>query len=156
MGKSEQEFDDQMSELEKSFGPLGPGAKDTLLSQLSSLSTDDTRSRTDGRAASSASVLSEGSGIKLPSMKNGSEASVLNELSGVKVPSAKKKGPGLIEELSSSKDVEINGGKRKLREPEYSVEKDGEELVEALVVSIQLPGVTSVGECELDISEVRL
>ena len=47
---------DQLSELEKSFGSLPPGAKDSLMGQLSNLSSDTNGKKTKTKSASEGTI----------------------------------------------------------------------------------------------------
>ncbi|KAK3107152.1 hypothetical protein FSP39_008233 [Pinctada imbricata] len=136
-GKSDQEMDEQLSELENSFGPLGPGAKDSLLNKLSNMSTGD-------------------SNYKVKTNTPGSN--VMNELSGIRIPTEvqnDKKKANLIQEISTEVNEKSNNSKSVLACPKYKLSEihvdDGGQ--DCLIVNIELPGVLGVRECELDISQ---
>ncbi len=127
--KSEEDrkFENELDELEKSLGPLAAGCKGSLLQEMSEISLGN---RLDDSAESRDP---EGqSGVRI--------------LSEDHSPSANKK--RLIEEVSSTEVT--------LKEPEYSVKilEENEKHSRRYVLKIKLPGITSVADCELDISEV--
>jgi len=115
--KIDSQFESELTELEKSFGPMVAGCKDSVLSKLAELSRVD-------------DVKTEQSYIKLPggvTLKNGNKS--------------------LIEEISSSSTS--------LRVPHYTITKNNSTTGGAkMLLEIQLPGVESIAECQLDISEV--
>ncbi|XP_060077550.1 PIH1 domain-containing protein 2-like [Ylistrum balloti] len=125
--KSEQQFEEQLSELESSFGPLASGAKNSLLNKLANLSTEESNS----------------------SKANGHNMGTTYDSPTIKMPNQTEvKKTGIIEEISSQSNS-------KLVCPVYtmdSVRNDHEEI-DHVTVKIELPGVKSVGECELDISK---
>lgn len=120
---ADDEFDDHLSEMEKTFGLQGLGAKDSLLNKLANLSTEE--SVQDKNAPN----------IQLP---------------GLGKEHTKKQ--NLIQEMNSSNSEQVC----ETKEPDYKMEEkfNGEDL-EKLLLTIKLPGVNKVSECELDISEVR-
>lgn len=120
---ADDEFDDHLSEMEKTFGLQGLGAKDSLLNKLANLSTEE--SVQDKNAPN----------IQLP---------------GLGKDQTKKQ--NLIQEMNSDNSEQVC----ETKEPDYKMEEkfNGEDL-EKLLLTIKLPGVNKVSECELDISEVR-
>lgn len=118
---ADDEFDDHLSEMEKTFGLQGLGAKDSLLNKLANLSTEE--SVQDKNAPN----------IQLP---------------GLGKEQTKKQ--NLIQEMNSSNSEQVC----ETKEPDYKMEEkfNGEDL-EKLTLTIKLPGVNKVSECELDISE---
>lgn len=97
---------------------------DSMLSKLAGISSSGTRK--DQPNVSSHKISSD-SPIILPDTKN------------EKKPAMKK---NLIQELHSEE--------ARLRRPEYALEKSSDDC---LALRVELPGVTSVSQCELDISE---
>lgn len=120
---ADDEFDEHLSEMEKTFGLQGLGAKDSLLNKLANLSTEE--SVQDKNAPN----------IQLPGL-------------GKEQP----KKQNLIQEMNSSNSKQAC----ETKVPDYKMEEkfNGEDL-EKLILTIKLPGVNKVSECELDISEVR-
>uniref|UniRef100_A0A8W8L238 PIH1 domain-containing protein 2 n=1 Tax=Magallana gigas TaxID=29159 RepID=A0A8W8L238_MAGGI len=118
---TDDEFDEHLSEMEKTFGLQGLGAKDSLLNKLANLSTEE--SVQDKNAPN----------IQLP---------------GLGKEHTKKQ--NLIQEMNSSNSEQVC----ETKEPDYKMEEkfNGEDL-EKLLLTIKLPGVNKVSECELDISE---
>lgn len=70
-----------------------------------------------------------------------------NDIKGIKLDTRPVR-KGLIEEVSST------NVKSSLPEPAYDLTREIIDRNECLVLKIQLPGVPSVNECELDISKV--
>ena len=128
-GKTEtdKQFENDLSELEKTFGPLASGYKESLLKEMSGISLKN-QSDNDMESHNSNSK----SGISILSSDQSTIAS----------------GKGLIEEVSSTEN--------KLEEPEFSLEiqEKDEQCQRRILLKINLPGITSVGHCELNISEV--
>ena len=125
---TDKQFENDLSELEKSFGPLAGGCKDSLLKEMSKISLG-TQADNDIE-----SLDTNQSGINLLSSNQSS--------------SLGKK--GLIEEVSSTEN--------KLEEPEYHLEiqEEDEDFPRRFMLKIKLPGIKSVKDCDLDISEVKL
>ena len=125
---ADKQFENDLSELEKSFGPLAGGCKDSLLKEMSKISLG-TQADNDIE-----SLDTTQSGIDLLSSNQSS--------------SLGKK--GLIEEVSSTEN--------KLEEPEYHLEiqEEDEDFPRRFMLKIKLPGIKSVKDCDLDISEVKL
>ncbi|XP_033729180.1 PIH1 domain-containing protein 2-like [Pecten maximus] len=126
--KSEQEFEEQLSELETSFGPLAAGAKNSLLNKLANISTEESRNSKKSNGKSTGTTYDSPT-IKMPNQTEVKKA-------------------GIIEEISSQSNT-------KLTCPVYtmdSVQDDGGNI-NRVVVKIQLPGVKSVNDCQLDISK---
>lgn len=119
--KADKDFDEHLSEMERTFGLQGSGAKDSLLNKLANLSTEE--SEQDKNAPN----------IQLPGL-------------GKEQP----KKQNLIQEMSSSNSKKAP----ETKEPDYNmVEKFNGKDLEKLILTIKLPGVNKVSECELDISE---
>ncbi|OWF46818.1 PIH1 domain-containing protein 2-like [Mizuhopecten yessoensis] len=128
--KSEQQFEEQLSELEESFGPLAAGAKNSLLNKLANLSTEE----------SGNSQKSNGHGM---GTNNDSRSPT------IKMPNQTEvRKTGIIEEISSQSNS-------KLTCPLYTMDPIRNDCgdIDQVVVKIQLPGVRSVADCELDISK---
>jgi hypothetical protein len=120
---SDEEFDGQLSDLEKTFGLQGTGAKDSLLNKLANLSTEDNKQE--------------------------------KHAPNIQIPGLSKEQPkkqNLIEEVSSTNQRQ----RSEVKTPAHSLEeKYKEENLEEMILTIKLPGVNKVSECELNISEVR-
>ena len=125
-GGVDKQSENELDELEKSFGPLAAGCKDSLLKEMSNIS------------------LGNKSDNDVQSKDNNQPG--INILSSNKSPVTCKK--GLIEEVSSTEN--------KLDEPDYSLEiqEKDESFPRRILVKINLPGIKSVRDCDLDISEV--
>ena len=124
--QKDEEFHQQLNELEKTFGPIPDQCKDSLLNKISNIATeeaDQSENFIDGLVAAE----------KQPEIR----------MSGVKALPRQ----GLVQELSE-------GSENKLPEPVYNLVTRQHAGYEMLVAKIHLPGVTSVQQCELDISEV--
>lgn len=118
--KEDEKLENELDELEKTFGPMAAGAKDTVLNHLKNISVS--------QSDSSKNTTSH-------------QPEIVLETSKPNHPTKK----GLIEEI----------GIESAREdscpcPEYSLKTDSG----MLVMTVSLPGVTTVRDCELDISEV--
>ena len=124
---ADKQFENDLSELEKSFGPLAGGCKDSLLKEMSKISLGN-QSDNDIETQDT-----NQSGINLLSS---SQSSVHGK-------------KGLIEEVSSIEN--------KLDEPEYNLEiqEKNEDYPRRIVLKIRLPEIKSVQDCDLDISEVN-
>lgn len=121
---ADQEFDEHLSEMEKTFGLQGCGAKDSLLNKLAHMSTEDNE-----QDKNAPNIQLPGLGKEQPKKQN------------------------LIQEIDTSNQIHD----AELKVPEYSLEEIHtckEENLEKLVLTVKLPGVHKVSECELDISEV--
>ncbi|XP_062572918.1 PIH1 domain-containing protein 2-like [Saccostrea cucullata] len=115
------EFDEQLSELEKTFGLQGCGAKDSLMNKLANLSTED-----NAKSNNTPNIQLPGLSKEKPAKQN------------------------LIQEMNSTNQKPSS----KVKVPEYNMEeKFKEKNLEELILTIKLPGVNKVSECELDISE---
>ena len=127
-GKTEadKQFENDLSELEKSFGPLAGGCKDSLLKEMSKISL--------------------GTQPEHDIEPRDANQSGINLLSSSQSSLDKK---GLIEEVSSTE--------KKLDEPEchLEIQEKDEELPRRFMLKIKLPGIKSVKDCDLDISEVK-
>ncbi|KAK2156904.1 hypothetical protein LSH36_202g04001 [Paralvinella palmiformis] len=123
--QKDEEFQQQLTELERTFGPVAQGCKDSLLNKISNI-TLETTDQSETFADDHVNIEIEPE-IRLPGAK-------------------RQQKKGLVQELS-----EVNGNK--LPEPAYDLttkEVNGQRVI---VAKIHLPGVTSVQQCELDISE---
>ncbi len=130
LNKENEQFEKELDEIEKSFGPLASGCKDSLLKEMANISVNS-QSESD-----------------IQSHDPVSQSKVDIDILGKSQSAPSKK--GLIEEVSS---VEI-----KRTEPDYTLqikEKD-EDQGRRIIVKIKLPDVKSVADCELDISEVGI
>ncbi len=126
LNKENEQFEKELDEIEKSFGPLASGCKDSLLKEMANISVNS-QSQDDIKSHDSVS-------------QSKADIDILG-----KSQSSKK---GLIEEVSSE---EI-----RRTEPDYNIqikEKD-EDHRKRIIVKIKLPEIRSVADCELDISEV--
>ena len=123
---ADKQFENELGKLEKSFGPLATGCKDSLLKEMANISLD-TQSDNDFESQDTS--------------KSG-----INILSSNQSPGTSKK--SLIEEVSSTEN--------KLNEPEYSLEvlEKDESSPRKILLKINLPGIKSVKDCDLEISEV--
>ena len=123
---ADKQFENELGELEKSFGPLATGCKDSLLKEMANISLD-TQSDNDFESQDTS--------------KSG-----INILSSNQSPGTCRK--SLIEEVSSTEN--------KLNEPEYSLEvlEKDESSPRKILLKINLPGIKSVKDCDLDLSEV--
>ena len=131
----EDAFEKELGELEKMFGPATAGCKESLLSEMSNITSGQEPTQ-DSSSCDLISAASAQTGIKIPNVSSKSD------------PQQK----GLIEEISSSVS------ESKLPEPDYDLsvnEMEGDKP-RRVVVKIKLPGVTSVSDCQLDVSQVRL
>ena len=108
-------------------GVLGPTMTNSLLNEMSNITLND--NKTESR-----------------------EPSYSGSTDGIKLPFEKKAAKTLIEELNPSA-----GNSPGLPEPAYSltVKEADERGDRRLLLRIQLPDVSSMAECELDISTVR-
>lgn len=125
---SEQQFEEQLSELETSFGPLAAGAKNSLLNKLANLSTEENKN------SKKSNVNGMGTTYDSPTIKMPNQTEV--------------KKVGIIEEIPT----QCNS---KLICPVYTMDSVRDESgdIDHVIVKIQLPGVKSVNDCELDISK---
>lgn len=129
----DQMFDQDVKNLEKQFGPLGDNERDSLMSKLSNLTVaDNTKSNT-------------GSGLNIGKTANGHQP--IQITSTDKQPLKK----GLIEEIGTS--TSGNSVTKPYPTPKYSLEPCERNGCRCLELRVELPGVKSVAECELDISE---
>jgi len=118
-------FSSELSELEKSFGPLATGCKDALLKELSSARSQDN------------------------AVDNAVNAELLKTLSSepeLRFPGeTAKSGVKLIEEVHSTET--------RLVRPECTTDVVSSDSSKLLVIRIHLSGVSSVSECSLEISD---
>ena len=117
---SDKQFETELDELQKSFGPLSGCEKDSLLNQLKNISVSD----------------------------NKSNVGTSTDKPDIVFPTSKPAKPVLIEEIKTER----------LSVPKYELNfvKSDSSIEEVLVLNIMLPKVQSVGECELEISEVYI
>jgi len=115
-------FSNKLGELENTFGPLAAGCKDALLTDLSSVISQDNA----GDNAEFQKASSSQSELRLP----GETAK-----SGVK----------LIEEMHSTETHLVR--------PDCTMDIVGDDSSKLLVIRIHLPGVKSVSECSLELSD---
>ena len=129
---ADEQLEKDLNELEKTFGPITEGSKESMLKKLSTMALGDE----DGDSQSQTLLRNEPK-IKLP---------------GDHIDQSKQ---GLVQELSNGKDL---SQVIVLSEPEYSVdiESTNDENAKKITFKIKLPGLTSVSQCDLDISEVKL
>jgi len=116
-------FSNELGELEKTFGPLAAGCKDALLQDLSCISSRD--DEVDNAMFQKATSGSQPQ-LKLP---------------GETV----KSGVKLIEEVRSTETHLVR--------PDCTIEIVSDDSAKLLVIRIHLPGVSSVRECSLEISD---
>jgi hypothetical protein len=141
-----QQLESHIHDLEKTFGPLAAGDKHSLLSQMGGLSVNS-NSQSDSRTHSM-----DQSGIRLPTTATQSCDQTGSSQSEFRMSSANQQRPAphgrLIEELSSED----------LPSPQHSIEvvSDGQTDGQTVVLRMQLPGVSSMGQCELCVSQVRI
>ena len=109
-------FDSQLSEMERTFGPMAAGCKSRLLGELAR--------QNEGQTA----TIGPSSEVTLDLHRASTGTSTM------------------IEEISSTERV--------LARPSHTVDVTQADGVRQMVLRIELPGVTSVSECELDLSEV--
>ena len=130
---SDQQFEKELGQMEKSFGPLAAGVKDSLLNQLSNM--------TLGGDSQSEPTIQKENGENQPEIRL--------------LPTSAPYRKGLIQEVDSSDGSSRLPG---LPEPEYSLQlKDSDSGgPQRYTLRVSLPDVKSVAECELDISQVRL
>ncbi|XP_063440108.1 PIH1 domain-containing protein 2-like [Mytilus trossulus] len=121
--KSDKEFDENMSELQKNFAPLPSDAKDTILNKFANIAVSEDTGKCDPVTTSQNSF-----DFKMPSSDSG------------------KKKKGLIEEISTS-TVKTACPKYTLECVK------GNNNIEEIKVRVTLDGVSSVKECCLDISK---
>jgi len=115
-------FSSELDELEKTFGPLTTGCKDALLKDLSSVRSQDTVDDNSGLQKAFSSSQPE---LRLP---------------GEMV----KPGVKLIEEVHSTETHLVR--------PDCTIDVTGADSAKMLIIRIHLPGVSSVSECSLEIS----
>jgi len=120
----ESAFCNELSELEKTFGPLAAGCKDALLKDLESVRSPN---NAPDDCADPQKVSSCEFELRLP---------------GESVKSCAKP---LVEEVQSMDTF--------LLRPDYTMDIVDCDPEKSLVVCIQLPGVSSVSECSLEISD---
>ena len=128
MKNSDKEYEKELGELEKNLGSMAFGAKDSLLNQLSNIGVSDPSTMEQQYVPDDPRIedVAKEPEITLPGQQ-----------------SAVKK-PGLIEEVGSSTSS--------LPEPVYELDdREGE----CRVVTVRLPDVSSVKECDLNISQVK-
>ncbi|XP_013408362.1 PIH1 domain-containing protein 2-like [Lingula anatina] len=124
--KEDDEYNKQMSDLQKMFGPIAE-SNESLIGQLSNLTSDDSKVK------SSPPVQKE-TEIRVPGLS--------------KQPSKNTNKANLIQEVSSS-------GEKDGRTPKHEmcVKDSTGSKPRRVEVKVHLPEVGSVQECELDISE---
>ncbi|XP_013397361.1 PIH1 domain-containing protein 2 [Lingula anatina] len=124
--KEDDEYNKQMSDLQKMFGPIAE-SNESLIGQLSNLTSDDSKVKT------SPPVQKE-TEIRVPGLS--------------KQPSKNTNKANLIQEVSSS-------GEKDGRTPKHEmcVKDSTGSKPRRVEVKVHLPEVGSVQECELDISE---
>lgn len=139
-GGDNSSFSTDVEEMEKTFGPLSSSERESLLSQLSNLSTASSSSpdNVSGSSSQTFDTSASENNIRIPGVSKPSPG-----LNGASVRSENR---GLIQEISGDKVSSVP--------PKYTLESEGSNLV----LKIDLPGVKSVSECDLDISkdDVRL
>ena len=116
-------FSSELSELEKTFGPLAAGNKGTLLKDCPYVRTQ--YSADDNVDLQNISVSCQPE-LKLPGQ-------------------TKKAGVKLVEEVDSTET--------RLVRPDYTMNVVSDQSGKSLVIRIHLPGVTSVNECSLEVSD---
>lgn len=128
--KSSTEMENQISELEKTFGPLTGNEKESLLGKLSNISVNDDQRNTT------------------PNQSRGTNDRVIFPLQNEHGHSKK----GLIEEISTE------ASETTLRKPEYKLLTDRGDngQIRQITIKIELPSVKSVTECELDLCQVTV
>ncbi|KAJ8316580.1 hypothetical protein KUTeg_005870 [Tegillarca granosa] len=128
--KSSTEMENQISELEKTFGPLTGNEKESLLSKLSNISVNDDQVNTT------------------PSQARGTSDRVIFPLQN-EHENPKK---GLIEEISTETSETV------LKKPDYKLLTDRGDngQIQQITIKIDLPSVKSVTECELDLCQYDL
>ena len=128
----QKQFEENLSEIEESFGPMAAGCKDSLLSQLSNIGIgEDKQSQATNQCSP---------GIHINQSQATNPRSPGLHIKTKETPTKR----GLIQEIKT----EVA--------PQYTIsfkEKDNGQT-KLVVVKISLAGVKSVSECELDISEV--
>jgi len=115
------EFCSKLGDVEKSLGPLATGCKDALLTDLSSIVSQDSA----GNNTEHYNPAGSQPELRLP---------------GDKARSAVK----LIEEVNSTET--------RLVRPDCTTNVVGDDLSKQLLICIHLPGVSSVSECSLEVS----
>ena len=139
-------FSKDMEEMEKTFGPLSSKEKESLLSQLSNISMSSSTSPSSGEGLgpnSGSQTTSDSvsqSSIRIPGMSGSNVQSGMSK--GVNGIDFKSRKAHLIQEISEDRLSSVP--------PKYTLESEGSNLV----LKVELPGVKSVSECDLDISEV--
>ncbi|GFO29876.1 pih1 domain-containing protein 2 [Plakobranchus ocellatus] len=145
-------LDKDVAELEKTFGPLSSSERESLLSQLSNISASPASSGggsglSNGSHTHSPSGLMSDIGsyphIRMPGASNAKSQPSANH--GSNGSSHKANDGGLIQEIS---DHRLSSAP-----PKYTLETCRSSEGRQLVLKVELPGVKSVTECELDISE---
>jgi len=116
-------FSNKLGELEKAFGPLATGCKDALLTDLSS------------------AISQEDVGDNAELQKALSSSQPELRLPGEKV----KPGVKLIEELRSTETHLVC--------PDCTMDVISNDSSKLLIIRIHLPGISSVSECSLEISD---
>jgi len=116
-------FSNELGALENTFGPLAAGCKDALLKDLSSITSCDNTDDT--------SVLQKVPSSSQPELRLPGETA--------------KSGVKLIEEVNSTET--------RLVRPDCTVDVVGDDSAKLLIIRIHLPGVSSVSECVLEISD---
>jgi len=118
-------FDNELAELEKTFGPLAAGCKESLLKELSS-------ARSQGGAGDNTDLHEAMSATCQPELRLPGETA--------------KPGKKLIEEVNSTE--------ARLIQPNFTMDVvSTDDLSKLLVIRINLPGITTVAECLLEISD---
>jgi len=123
VGGQDTHFSNRLGDLEKTLGPLAAVCKDALLTDLSSVISQD----------------SVGANAKLEKDSPSSQPEL--RLPGEKV----KPGVKLIEELHSTETQLVC--------PDSTMDVVTNDSSKLLVIRIHLPGISSVSECSLEISE---
>jgi len=117
------DFSNQLGELEKTFGPLATGCKDALLTDLSTIISQDN--------ACDNGQLQHASSSSQPELR----------LPGKTV----KSGVKLIEEVQSTETHLVR--------PDCTMDVVSDDSSKLLLIRIHLPGVSTVSECSLEISD---
>ena len=168
-GIHDEKFQNDLTELEKSFGPLAEGCKDTLLAKLANMDEPRTECANESDQNSDKSLLDQLTNITLSDNKETPKRTNRCSHNSEKDQCAKddnlSHSKPKIEELNDrSSRTEISEAESGLTdetqlekssvEPGHSIDILDNDGVKKICVKIKLDGVNSVADCDLHVAQV--